>query len=73
LDKSEILIGAKGTFPAATNGKFCEQTVSGVPNQIQIKIIHPHRIVMPLAGSFLGQQINLSASATSTILQPPCP
>ncbi len=51
----------------------CEKTVSGVPNQIRITIVHPHRIVMPLAGTFLGQQINLTASATNTILQPVCP
>jgi hypothetical protein len=66
LTDSEIGIGIKGSGP-------CEKTVSGIPNQIQIKITHPHRIVMPLAGTFLGQQINLSASATNTILQPTCP
>ena len=66
LDVDEIGIGALGSG-------FCEKTVSGVPNQIRVTITHPHRIVMPLAGTFLGQQINLSASATDTILGPVCP
>ena len=74
LDDSEIGIGGMGDF-STSHGKLCEKTnpTTGVPNQIRVTITHMHRIVMPLAGTFLGQQIPLSASATNTILQPMCP
>ncbi|MCJ7433036.1 MAG: pilus assembly protein [Anaerolineales bacterium] len=65
LTDSEIEIGALGSG-------FCEKTASGVTNQIRVTIIHPHRIVMPFASSFLGTQIPMTVSATNTILQPAC-
>jgi len=57
-----------------SNGNYCEGlTPSGAPITITIRISRPHQIIMPLVGSFIGQQLNLSARATNTILQPVCP
>lgn len=54
------------------NGGACEGITGGVSNTIRVTITYPHRIIMPLAGTFVGQQINLSASVTDTILTPIC-
>ena len=63
-----------GNITITSNGNYCEGlTPSGTPITITVRINWPHRIIMPLAGTFLGQQINMSAKATNTILQPVCP
>jgi len=63
-----------GNITITSNGNYCEGlTAAGAPITITIRINRPHQIVMPLIGTFIGQQINMSASATNTILQPICP
>jgi Flp pilus assembly protein TadG len=65
---------APGNIAITSNGNYCEgSTASGKPITITVKITRPHQIVMPFAGTFIGQQLNLSASATNTILSPVCP
>jgi len=56
------------------NGGPCEgSTIPGLTNTITVTITYPHHVIMPLAGTFLGQQINLYANVTDTILSPICP
>ena len=63
-----------GNITITSNGNYCEGlTPSGTPITITVRISRPHQIIMPLVGSFIGQQLNLSARATNTILQPVCP
>jgi Flp pilus assembly protein TadG len=62
-----------GNIAITSNGNYCEgSTASGKPITITVKITWPHRLVMPFAGTFIGQQFTLSASATNTILSPMC-
>jgi len=56
-----------------SNGNYCEGlTPSGTPITITVRINLSHRVIMPLIGTFIGQQLNMSASATNTILSPTC-
>jgi Flp pilus assembly protein TadG len=62
-----------GNIAITSNGNYCEgSTPSGKPITITIKITRPHQVIMPLVGTFIGQQLNMSASATNTILSPMC-
>lgn len=63
-----------GNIIVKMSGGPCEgSTIPGVTNTITVTITYPHHVIMPLAGTFLGQQINLSANVTDTILSPICP
>lgn len=47
---------------------------TGVPNAIQVTVEYDYPLVMPFAGTVLGQQtIHLRAAVTDTILEPRCP
>jgi Flp pilus assembly protein TadG len=71
LTAGNISITSNGVTAAGKT--YCEGTATtGAPLTITVRITRPHQIIMPLVGTFLGQQINVSASATSTILQPVC-
>jgi TadE-like protein len=54
------------------NGGACEGITGGLANTIRITITRPHQVIMPLIGAFIGQQINMSANVTDTILSPSC-
>ncbi len=57
-----------------TTGQACEDTVSGVPNAIQVTVEYDYPIFMPFIGGILGSQtIHLTATVTDTILEPRCP
>ena len=61
------------TITYSNSAKKCEGITSGVPNSITVTITRPHQIIMPIVGTFLGgQQINMSANVTDTILTPTC-
>lgn len=62
-----------GNITITSNGNYCEGlTPGGAPITITVRINRPHQVIMPLIGAFIGQQINMSASATNTILSPAC-
>lgn len=67
LQTSEITI----TYSDSANK--CEGLTGGVPHSVTVTVTHPHQVIMPFAGTFLGQQFNLSANVTDTILTPACP
>jgi hypothetical protein len=68
------LTTANTLISITSNGSYCEGlNPGGAPITITIRITRPHQVIMPLIGAFIGQQINMSASATNTILQPACP
>lgn len=51
----------------------CEGITGGTPNAIQVIVEYDYPLVMPFAGTVLGQQrIHLRASVTDTILEPRC-
>jgi hypothetical protein len=51
----------------------CEGITSGTPNAIRVMVEYDYPLVMPFAGTVLGQQtIHLRASVTDTILEPRC-
>lgn len=54
-------------------GAWCEGITGGVVNAVKVTVRYNHPIVMPFAGTVMGQQwISLQASVTDTILQPTC-
>ena len=50
----------------------CEGLTSGVPHSVTVTITFEHPVTMPLIGAWIGNSIDLTASVTDTILQPPC-
>ena len=57
----------------STPGVWCEGITGGMVNAVTVTVKYNHPIVMPFAGTILGQQwIPLQASVTDTILQPTC-
>ena len=58
---------------AFTGSSGCEGLTSGTANSIMVTVAYDHHVIMPFAGLIIGgQTIHLRASATDTILQPPC-
>jgi Flp pilus assembly protein TadG len=52
----------------------CEGMTGGAPNAVQVTVEYDYPLVMPFAGTVLGQQtIHLRAAVTDTILEPRCP
>jgi Flp pilus assembly protein TadG len=74
LTTANTLISITSNGVTASGKSYCEGvTAAGVPLTITVRISRPHQVIMPLIGAFIGQQINMSASATNTILSPGCP
>ena len=72
LAAGNVTITSNGS--TSTGKSYCEGvTAAGVPITVTVRVNRQHQIIMPLVGTFLGQQINMSASATNTILSPTCP
>jgi Flp pilus assembly protein TadG len=70
---SDVLTLTNSNITVTINGLQCEGLTAGTPNSIKVTVSRQHQIIMPIAGSFLGgQQINMSASVTDTILSPAC-
>jgi Flp pilus assembly protein TadG len=45
-------------------------TASGIGNQVSVTVTQPFTFLTPLIGNFFGGTLNLSATATSTVLNP---
>jgi len=57
-----------------TVAHYCEGSTGGLPNSITVTVTFAHPITLPFVAPMLGRDtINLTASSTSTILQPSCP
>jgi Flp pilus assembly protein TadG len=73
LSTASTAISITSNGATATGKTFCEgATTAGIPLTITVRISRPHQLIMPLVGTFIGQQINMTASATNTILTPAC-
>jgi hypothetical protein len=69
---SDVFTLTTANVTVTINGAACEGVTAGKPNSLRVTVSRPHQIIMPLVGTFLGQQINMSASVTDTILTPIC-
>ena len=70
---ADVIAVASDDINVAVNGDSCEGLPSGIPNSLTVTVTIQHQIVMPIAGLFFGgQQINMSANVTDTILTPAC-
>jgi Flp pilus assembly protein TadG len=71
-DISSVTVQINGDTCAAHSAKVIEEACTG--NQVSVTVAKAgYPLIMPLIGQFIGQAINLSATATATIIQPMCP
>ncbi len=71
-DISSVNVQINGDTCSAHSAKVIEEACTG--NMVSVTAVKTgYPLIMPLIGQFIGQGINLSATATATIIQPMCP
>ncbi len=71
-DISNVTVQINGDPCSAHSAKVIEEACTG--NQVSVTVAKTgYPLIMPLIGQFIGQAINLSTTATATIIQPMCP
>jgi len=68
LDPGDITV----TYSNPSLPAQCEGLTGGVPHSVTVTIEFAHPVTMPLIGAWIGNSVDLTASVTDTILQPPC-
>ncbi len=71
-DVSSVTVKINGDTCSPHSAKVIEEACTGNPVSVTVaKTGYP--LIMPLIGQFIGQAINLTTTATATIIQPMCP